>query len=219
MKKTGELPFFGSYGFEGETPFRYFFLKEDAQNLEEYKKEIIKCLKYDVLYELLPDHKSGHDTYDTLRPPVSLPVQLDYKTFGKSFHESVRGSHSGELIVTYTLSEDRKTMELTLYDRDTRVERVTMGDEDGPIEYAIVDNIIESKVKVTKGKKLTTKDVYVYQSPKRLVMGKENHGYEESMKVITVVKEKEGIKEFTTEHVHEEVKENKPDDKKGKGVK
>ena len=54
MPKTRELPFYGSYGFEGETPFRYFFLKEDAQNLEEYKKAILKCLKYDILYKIFP---------------------------------------------------------------------------------------------------------------------------------------------------------------------
>lgn len=218
MRKTQELPFFGSYGFAGENPFRYTFLHEEKENLEEYKKQLIKCLKYDILYHLSPDHKTGNETYDALRPPVQLPVQLDYRTFARVFHESVRGSHKGEIVVTYHISDDGKNMELTIYDRDTNVELVTMGDEDGPLEYAIVDNIIESKLTITKGKKISTKDIEVYNSPTRKLRfdpDKEPaHNYEESMKVIGKVKEKTGRIEFTN-HLVPETQEKTDTKKKG----
>lgn len=218
MKKTQELPFFGSYGFDGQNPFRYFFLHEEKENLEEYKKQLIKCLKYDILYHLSPEHKTGNETYDGLRPSLQLPIQLDYRTFAKVFNESVRGSHKGEIVVTYHVSDDAKNMELTIYDRDINVELVTMGDEDGPLEYAIVDNIIESKVTITKGKKITTKDIEVYSQPtKKLYFDKSApHNYEESMKVISKVKEKTGRLEFT-QHVKEEAKQEEKVAKK-KGV-
>ena len=190
MPKTRELPFYGSYGFEGETPFRYFFLKEDAQNLEEYKKAILKCLKYDILYKIFPYHKSGHDTFDSLRPPVTNPVQLSSNKFARVFHESVRGVQSGEIVVTYTISEDRKSIKLTLYDRDTTLQQLRDAvDDDAPLQYALVDKIIESEVTITKGKKLSTRDIYVYGSPQKF-MGEEPHTYDESIKVISKVKSK-----------------------------
>jgi hypothetical protein len=215
MKKTKELPFFESYGFDGETQFRYFFLHEEAKALEDYKKQIIKCLKYDVLYHINPEHKTGHETYDALRPSPQLPVQLDYKTFGRVFGESVRGAHKGELVVTYTLSDDRKSMDLTLYDRDISVQRVTIGDEDGPIEYAIVDNIIESKVRLTKGKKISVNDIEVYRSPRKIAFDKKSHDYESAMKVITAVKEKTDYNEFTDKVVDENKQDKKENIKKG----
>lgn len=210
MSKTRELPFHGSYGFN-QTPFRYFFLKEDGKNLEEYKEAIIKCLKYDILYDLLPDHTTGHETYDALRPPVTLPVQLSSNKFAKVFHESVQGVQSGEIVVTYKLSEDRKSMELTLYDRNTTLQPLRDAlDDNAPIQYALVDNIIESKVKVTKGKKITTRDVHVYKEPEKF-LGDVPHSYEEAMKVIKQVKSKLSYPiEDPTDLLTEE-KENKKD--------
>ena len=194
VKTAQELPFFGSYGFDWQNPFRYSFYQEENENLEDYKKKLIKCLKYDILYHLSPGHKTGHETYDALRPSIQLPTQLDYRTFARVFNESVRGSRKGEIIVTYHISDDGKTMELTIYDRDINVELVSIGGEDAPLQYAIVDNIIESKVTITKGKRITTKDIEVYSSPtQKLYFDKEDpHNYEESMKVISRVKEKIG---------------------------
>jgi hypothetical protein len=189
MQKTRELPFLGSYGFN-QTPYRYFFLKEDGEHLEEYKKAIIKCLKYDILYDLLPDHETGHETYDALRPPVTVPVQLASNKFAKVFHESVQGVQSGEIVVTYKFSEDRKSMELTLYDRNTALQPLRDAlDDDAPIQYALVDQITESTVKITKGKKITTKDIHVYTKPEKF-LGEQPHSYEDSMKVIKQVKSK-----------------------------
>ena len=192
MQKTRELPFYESYGFGGETPFRYFFLKEDSNNLENYKEAIIKCLKYDILYHIFPDYESGHETYDALRPPVTNPVQLNHNTFARVFHESVRGTQSGEIVVTYKLSEDRKSVELTLYDRDTILQPVQVSlDEDAPLQYAIVDKVIESKLKITKGKKISKKDIQVYKAPvRKALINEEEHSYDAAMKVIKTVKSK-----------------------------
>lgn len=220
MPKTRELPFYGSYGFEGDTPFRYFFLKEDSQNLEEYKKAILKCLKYDILYEIIPDHQSGHETYDALRPQVTLPVELPGHKFGRVFHESVRGTQSGEIVVTYKVSDDRKSLELTLYDRDTILQPIrTSDDDDAPLQYALVDKIIESKVTITKGKKLSTKDVYVYQKPQKY-LGEQPHSYDDSIKVIKSVKEKakypiEDPRDLITDEPKKEKEENKGKNKRG----
>lgn len=220
VKTAQELPFFGCYGFDWQNPFRYHFLHEEKENLEEYKKQLIKCLKYDILYHLNPQHKTGHDIFDSLRPPVQLPIQLDYRTFARVFGESVTGSRKGEIVVTYHISDDGKTMELTIYDRNIDVELVSLGDEDAPLEYAIVDNIVESKVTITKGKRLSTRDIEVYSTPtKKFLFDPDNepaHNYEESMKVITKVKEKSGRKEFT-QHVVDDQKQDKKDTKK-KGV-
>jgi hypothetical protein len=211
MPKIKELPFYGSYGFTGDTQFRYFFLHEDSENVTAYKEAIIKCLKYDILYNLLPDHSSGHDTYDSLRPPVTLPVQLSSNKFAKVFHESVRGTQSGEIVVTYTFSEDRKSIELTLYDRDTILQPVQKGDEDGPLEYAIVDRIIESKVTVRKGKKITPQDIKIYSKPEKYIRS-DPHSYEDSIKVIEAVKSKLDYKlDDPRNHLVEEPEKKKTD--------
>ena len=108
-------------------------------------------------------------------------------------------------------------MELTLYDRDTILQplRDSM-DDDAPLQYALVDKIIESKVTVTKGKKLTTKDIYVYGSPQKF-MGEQPHSYDESIKVISTVKSKLN---FPLEDPRDLIVEEPEKDKsKGKGKK
>ena len=84
--------------------------------------------------------------------------------------------------------------------------------------YSIFDNIIESKLTITKGKKISTKDIEVYNSPTRKLRfdpDKEPaHNYEESMKVIGKVKEKTGRIEFTN-HLVPETQEKTDTKKKG----
>lgn len=189
MKKTRELPFYGSYGFEG-AQYRYFFLREDGKELDEYKEAIIKCLKYDILYDLFPDHKTGNEAYDSMRPSVNLPVQLSTNKFAKVFHESVEGVKSGEIVVTYKILEDRKSIELTLYDRNTTLQPLKESvDEDAPINYALVDKIIESNLTITKGKKISARDIKVFVEPEKY-LNSEAHSYEEALKVIKQVKSK-----------------------------
>ena len=190
MPKIKGIPFLGSYGFDGETPFRYFFLREDGKYLEQYKDDIIKCLKYDVFYHIFPDYKSGNETLDSLRPMSTNPVQLEDGRIGLVFHESVRGSRSGELVVTYKLSEDGKTLELTVFDRDTILQPVRESmDDDADLQYAVVDKIFESEIKFVKGKKLTTRDIKVYGEPRKM-FGERAHSYDESVKIIKEVKSK-----------------------------
>ena len=80
---------------------------------------------------------------------------------------------------------------------------------------ALSDIIQVAYFKLSKGKKLSTKDIVVYDSKEKAPYTQfERHGYEEAMKVISVVKEKQGLQELTTAHVSEN-----QTNKNGKGVK
>jgi len=186
MKKVNNLPFIGTYGLDNQ--FRYFLLDpHNSVKTENYKKDIINCLKYDVLYHILPTHKSGSKTLDELRLNTSNAISIDAHTKGCIFSESVNGNRSGELIVTYKLSDDKKSLVLTLYDRNTILQPIRSSlDSDSPIEFTLVDNIVESRVEIKKGHKLSPKDIKVYHGDFKL----DGHTYEDALKVIKTVKNK-----------------------------
>ena len=87
-------------------------------------------------------------------------------------------------------SEDGKTLELTVFDRDTILQPVRESmDDDADLQYAVVDKIFESEIKFVKGKKLTTRDIKVYGEPRKM-FGERAHSYDESIKIIKEVKSK-----------------------------
>ena len=182
MTKTVELPFYGFYGFDA-TPFRYFFLKEDSENIEKYKKDILKVLKYEVLHDILPKHKSGNSAYDSehLRTP-SQKIALDSNKMALFYSESIQGIRGGELVVTYELVGD-KEIKLNIYDRNTKVDMV--GQDGKELEYAVCDGITQSELTIKPGKKIHPSDIHICSS----LMGKE-YSYEGAIKVFEEVKSK-----------------------------
>lgn len=180
MSKKVELPFHGFYGFDA-TPFRYFFLHEDGKYIEKYKKDILKVLKYQVLHDVFPDYKSGHDAYDSehLRARTQK-IPLDSNKVALFYCESIQGVRGGELIVTYELV-DTNALKLNIYDRNTKVDMV--GGEGQEIEYAVCDCITQSQLIIKKGKKIHPSDIEVCSS----LMGKE-YSYDGAIKVFEKVK-------------------------------
>lgn len=205
-KYTKPLQILGGYGIDNDSSYRYFFLREEADNLEKYKEDIIKCLKYDVLYSVLPDHTIGDKGYDHLNSVRQEPVEITEGTYGCFCGESIRNSGKGELVAVYKFSEDGKTVLINLYDRTTVLGLVqTSMDDETQKEYALLDSIVESQVRLTKGKKLTTKDIRVYSN----AIHDKEHNYTSALKVVEAVKEKVGARDIS-----ELVEEKKPSIKK-----
>lgn len=188
MTKKVELPFYGFYGLD-DTPFRYFFLQEGAQNREQYRQDIIKVLKYQVLHDIFPDHKSGNSTYDSdhlnLRGNTQK-VQLSPNKVALFYDESIQGIRGGELIVTYELDENKKDIKLNLYDRNTKVELVDT--KNGPAQYAVCDCITQSQLTIKKGKKIHSKDINICSDISNNMLEGKIYTYDEAIKVFDEVK-------------------------------
>lgn len=189
MSKKVELPFYGFYGLDA-TPFRYFFLDEDSENIEKYRKDILKVLKYVVLRDIFPDYKTGNSTLDCDHLRITghtQKIQLDSHKIALFYKESVQGVNGGELIVTYELAKNGKDLKLNIYDRNTKVGIVSEGDEKG--QYAVCDNITQSLLTLKKGKKIHSNDIYICSSSPGFG-DFEEYSYEAAMKVFEEVKAK-----------------------------
>ena len=189
MSKKVELPFYGFYGLDA-TPYRYFFLREDSENVEKYKKDILKVLKYEVLRDIFPEYKTGNSTYDSEHLRITgntQKVQLDSNKIALFYGESVQGVRGGELIVTYEFDENQKDVKLNIYDRNTKVDIVREGDEKG--QYAVCDTITQSQLTLKNGKKIHPNDINICSSLTGIGT-REAYSYDAAIKVFEEVKAK-----------------------------
>ena len=189
MSKKVELPFYGFYGLDA-TPFRYFFLHENGEDVEKYKKDILKVLKYEVLHDIFPEYKTGNRVYDNEHLAVTgrtKKIQLDSNKVALFYVESVQGVRGGELIVTYELAENEKDLKLNIYDRNTKVDIVREGDDKG--QYAVCDTITQSQLTLKKGKKIHPIDISICSSLTGIGT-REEYSYDAAIKVFEEVKAK-----------------------------